>query len=95
LRTYRDRLDVGSRKLELDAVFFTGDLTFSGQVEQYKLATKMLDEVLDACGLATQRDKVFIVPGNHDVDRGAITSGIKSYFKDLLDPREKTDENDE
>jgi predicted phosphodiesterase len=56
----------------LDAVFFTGDVVFSSQIEQYSLATKWFEKILDACDLSGQRNKFFIVPGNHDVDRGVV-----------------------
>jgi 3',5'-cyclic AMP phosphodiesterase CpdA len=79
--------------LELDAVFFTGDLAFSGQQEEYTPATEMLDEILDKCGLTGRREKLFIVPGNHDVDWSAVRDSHKSFANDLLDPREETDES--
>jgi calcineurin-like phosphoesterase family protein len=79
--------------LELDAVFFTGDLAFSGQQEEYTMATEMLDEILDKCGLTGRREKLFIVPGNHDVDWSAVRDSHKSFANDLLDPREETDES--
>jgi predicted phosphodiesterase len=59
--------------LQPDAVFFTGDIAFSGQKDQYDQASKWLDKVLEACGLQGRRDRMFIVPGNHDVDRGEVT----------------------
>ncbi|MBC8493123.1 MAG: metallophosphoesterase [Chloroflexi bacterium] len=95
--TFNDMLSDIEERLEeeglnLDAVFFTGDVAFSGQVEQYEQATERLDEILEACGLSGQRNRFFIVPGNHDVDRGEVnrTKGIcrlhEDNAKDLLDP---------
>jgi predicted phosphodiesterase len=86
----REQLD--KEYLDLDAIFFTGDLVFSGQEKEYTLATKMLDEVLDACGLTGCRDKVFIVPGNHDVDRNAVKGSHEDVIEGLLDPQKKTNE---
>ena len=52
-----------------DVVFFTGDISSSGQKEQYDQVGKWLDEILDVCGLSGQRQRLFVVPGNHDVNR--------------------------
>jgi 3',5'-cyclic AMP phosphodiesterase CpdA len=78
--------------LELDAVFFTGDVVFSGQKEQYDGVGKWLDEILDVCGMTGRRDKLFIVPGNHDVDRTTVEQPdwfyehYKDFAKGLLNP---------
>ena len=50
-----------------DLIFATGDIANSGRTEEYKLATRFFDALLDAAGL--QRCRLFVVPGNHDVDR--------------------------
>jgi predicted phosphodiesterase len=76
-----------------DAVFFTGDLAFSGQEEEYTMATTVLDDVLNACGLADRRDKLFIVPGNHDINRKAVKRSHKSVTADLLNPDRKPGED--
>ena len=56
-------------------VFVTGDIAFSGGGRrpvaggsEYALAATWLDQVVKVLGLG--RDQVFLVPGNHDVDRG-------------------------
>ncbi|MBM3133775.1 MAG: hypothetical protein FJZ89_00485 [Chloroflexi bacterium] len=52
-----------------DVVFFTGDVAFSGKSEEYEKAINYFDNLLEACGLKDKRDKLYLVPGNHDVDR--------------------------
>jgi formylglycine-generating enzyme required for sulfatase activity/predicted MPP superfamily phosphohydrolase len=52
-----------------DLIFATGDIAQSGKAKEYETATKFFDDLLDAAGL--NRDRLFIVPGNHDVDRKA------------------------
>ncbi|MCB9701893.1 MAG: metallophosphoesterase [Myxococcales bacterium] len=56
-------------------VFVTGDIAFSGGgrrpvagSSEYQLAATWLDGLAEVLGLG--RDQVFLVPGNHDVDRG-------------------------
>ncbi len=50
-----------------DLMFAMGDIAFSGKRAQYELATVFFDELLAAAGL--ERRQLFVIPGNHDVDR--------------------------
>jgi UDP-2,3-diacylglucosamine pyrophosphatase LpxH len=50
-----------------DLIFATGDIAHGGKPEEYKLATKLFDDLLNAAKLDKQ--KLFVIPGNHDVDR--------------------------
>jgi len=52
-----------------DLIFATGDIAQNGKAKEYESATKFFDDLLDAAGL--NRDRLFIVPGNHDVDRSS------------------------
>lgn len=63
-----------------DLVFCTGDIAF-GQtsknplVDQYSLAESFFDELLLVCGTDGQplpKERLFVVPGNHDINREAI-----------------------
>ncbi len=49
-----------------DLIFATGDIARSGKAREYAIATTFFEALLDAAGLT--RDRLFIVPGNHDVD---------------------------
>lgn len=51
----------------LDLIFVTGDLAQSGRAEEYVLVVELLERLMAATGVA--RERVFVVPGNHDVDR--------------------------
>ena len=53
-----------------DLIFATGDIAHSGQAEEYDIATKFFDQILEAAGLT--RHRLYIIPGNHDVDRKRI-----------------------
>ncbi|MBI2908061.1 MAG: metallophosphoesterase [Chloroflexi bacterium] len=50
-----------------DLVFATGDVAYHGRDKEYNPATKFFDDLLEAAGL--ERCHLFLVPGNHDVDR--------------------------
>lgn len=52
----------------LDLIFVTGDLAQSGRSEEYALVVELLELLMEATRVP--RERVFVVPGNHDVDRG-------------------------
>lgn len=53
-----------------NVILVGGDIAYHGLVEEYDSALRWLSELADAAG-CTLSD-VFVVPGNHDVDRGVI-----------------------
>ncbi len=54
----------------LDFVIITGDIAYSGKQEEYKVAKAFCQSLLEAVDLPL--DRLYLVPGNHDVDRGEI-----------------------
>ena len=50
-----------------DLICFTGDIAYSGQSHEYAEATLFFDELLTRLGV--DKSRLFVVPGNHDVDR--------------------------
>jgi len=60
-----ERFRTNGRKPDL--VFATGDVAASGKAGEYELATRFFDDLINAAAL--QRRHLFVVPGNHDVDR--------------------------
>ena len=82
--------------LRPDFAVVSGDIAFSGQQDEYILAGHFFDDLLQVTGLSKSR--LLVVPGNHDVNRKAISRGTRT-ITDALDSREKmaevlTDEND-
>ncbi len=55
-----------------DLIIITGDLAYGGKREDYEIAGVFCDKLLKATGLG--RDRLFIVPGNHDVNRAEVPS---------------------
>ena len=74
-RPYRTRMlqDVRDRVEELgpaDAILIGGDIAFKGAPEEYQTAMEWIGELSSAaCCL---RERIFVIPGNHDVDRAII-----------------------
>ncbi len=66
-----------------DFVVATGDLSFSGQVPEYNQVSDFFDGISTASGVL--RDRIFCVPGNHDVDRERqklCFLGARHYLQD-------------
>ncbi len=68
-------------------VFVTGDLANRGKSEELQQAAAFLREVMAALGL-TPEAHLFVVPGNHDVDRDAVARMDRLVVRDLLDTKD-------
>ncbi|TCQ14084.1 metallophosphoesterase [Rhizobium sp. PP-CC-3G-465] len=74
-RPYRTRLiqDVRERVAELGsagAILIGGDIAFKGAPEEYTTAMTWIKELAAVAGCPPER--IFVIPGNHDVDRSLI-----------------------
>lgn len=74
----------------VDAIFFTGDLVWSGRQAEYDEAAGFLDALLRVAG-DLSRERLFLVPGNHDLDRGRITSAVAALGASLV-PQGRADQ---
>jgi len=67
-------------------IFCTGDIAF-GQTpdcpmpEQYQPAKDFFDQLLACCGL--ERERLFVVPGNHDVNRKKVLAGQQHHLRTM------------
>ena len=67
-----------------DFIVISGDIAFASRPEEYNLARQFLDKLLETINLS--KDRLFLVPGNHDVDRSAIE--LPADVPDTPDDRE-------
>lgn len=68
-----------------DLVIITGDLAFAGKAEEYQLAQSWLEQELwPALKVDLPRDRLLLVPGNHDVDRSQVGQGVRHIQNGLL-----------
>ncbi|HLO85793.1 MAG TPA: SIR2 family protein [Nostocaceae cyanobacterium] len=71
IRDIEERENISPDLAKIDFIIFSGDVAYSGKKEEYEAAREYLfDPVLKATGLSTKR--LFIIPGNHDLDRTAF-----------------------
>ncbi|MCP4545099.1 MAG: hypothetical protein GY835_01380 [bacterium] len=75
-----------------DAVFFTGDLTFSGASEEFKMLDDILKEIWQSLSTLRSTPILLPVPGNHDLKRPTHLSAGHQILK-IWD--EKTDLHDD
>ncbi len=68
-----------------DFVVITGDIAFSGQAAEYRYAVEFLKDLLKR--LQISQERLFVIPGNHDVDREAGVpseqDNISGYVRSL------------
>ena len=68
LKDIRERNKISSDLEKIDFVIFSGDVAFGGKPEEYQAAKEQFFQpILEACKL--EPEQLFIVPGNHDLDR--------------------------
>ena len=65
----------------IDLICFTGDVAFSGKPEEYDYATSFFSALRDHLHVPPER--LFIIPGNHDVDRSIAAREWKALRKAL------------
>ncbi len=74
----------------IDLICFTGDIAYSGRKEEYAYAADVFfDPLLRLLQLSTHA--LFVVPGNHDVDRSLINGdpeGTEQLLQTLTTPDE-------
>src|SRR5687767_11762584 len=80
-------------KEKIDAIFFTGDLVFSGTNptnfdEAYSFLFKRLTEELDISA-----ENIFVTEGNHDINRNETSKAVIHYFDEKVCDNDKL--NDE
>ena len=68
-------------KLAPDLILVSGDIAFSGAPAEYDLAQAFFDKLLAMTGLSKER--MFVVPGNHDVNRDKISQGALAHVSSL------------
>src|SRR5262249_14108589 len=80
----RRRADIGAELRALDFLVFSGDLAYRGLAEEYHAAREhFLEPVLQAAGVP--RERLFLVPGNHDLERELLEVLPHDLWRTLRD----------
>ena len=65
-----------------DLIFITGDISFSGQKEEFNIAQTFIDKLRDIVSI--DKEYIFFVPGNHDIDRTEEEDAIIGARKQII-----------
>jgi DNA repair exonuclease SbcCD nuclease subunit len=74
---------IKENSLDVNFIIVSGDVSYSSKPEEYEIAANFLDRLLKISNL--DKKDLFLVPGNHDVDRTAITPGAQAISDGLKD----------
>ncbi len=80
LRGLVDLLARDRQEFPLDLLFVTGDLANAGKTDEYVLVVDLLKRLMEVTGVPPER--MFVVPGNHDVDRDVGRWLLRTLSKD-------------
>ncbi|MCP4702788.1 MAG: metallophosphoesterase [Gammaproteobacteria bacterium] len=62
---------LGINNKPLDFIVITGDVAFAGNMADYEVAKTFCGDLLKVTGLS--RERLYLVPGNHDINRDAVS----------------------
>ena len=69
------------KKISFDFIFITGDVTYSGQNQEFVLAKNFIDRLSRVASVSL--DNIVVVPGNHDVNRKAVPFSAQNSISSL------------
>jgi hypothetical protein len=72
-----------------DLIFLSGDLAQRGKPDEYRVVEVFVQRLLAATGVPAER--LFLVPGNHDVDRGQVEKRHLKWWYDFEEQDEIAD----
>lgn len=76
-----------TQRFRPDFIFFTGDAAFGATsdeklTDQYQFVRSVLEDVRKAFEPEVAKRNIYIVPGNHDVDRSEVTPDHTAWLRD-------------
>jgi predicted MPP superfamily phosphohydrolase len=76
----------------IDVVILTGDVAWSARTVEYEEAHKWLADLLRKLNIGP--DRLFVVPGNHDLDRDYIKNEVLAVHQQIRRDPKKLDDYD-
>lgn len=74
-RMMRDLTEQVQRLGKVGAILVGGDVAFKAAPDEYRTARAWIQQLSEISGCPKER--IFVVPGNHDVDRGIIKNSVQ------------------
>ena len=69
----------------VDKILICGDIANRGKAEEYEVAEKFIKELFEHLGCNERQTQLYVVPGNHDIDRDVNAISRQSFLPALLD----------
>lgn len=69
----------------VNQILICGDIAYKGKESEYQKAEEFLDRVFEHLGCDEMQTQVYVVPGNHDIDRSVNASTRLALRSTLLD----------
>ena len=94
LNPFLERLkeDKSESGLAPEIVVVTGDVACNGDEKEYELAKEFFDKLLSTLGLTS--DRLFIVPGNHDLKRTKLKMSSTWNFETMKEVNDLLEDTD-
>jgi len=90
VRDIRERSSISPDLENIDFIVFSGDAASSGRAEEYEdVKEEFFERILEAAGDVSPR-RLFIVPGNHDLDEAKL-KGLPAEFLEGCPTRDEAD----
>ena len=70
--------EICKTEIKPNLLIITGDIAYSGMKQEYILAKEFINKIAVFCEI--EIDNIFIIPGNHDVDRSKIGAGQLDWW---------------
>lgn len=70
----------------VNQILICGDIANTGKAEEYERAEGFIKDVFEHLGCDEKQTQLYVVPGNHDIDRNVNKSSRLSFRSSLLDP---------
>lgn len=74
------------------AILIGGDVAFKADPDEYKVAWTWIQELATICNCP--RERIFVVPGNHDIDRSVVRKSMPIQSAQHMVASAKLDEKD-
>lgn len=69
----------------VNQILICGDIANTGKAEEYERAEGFIKDVFEHLGCDEKQTQLYVVPGNHDIDRNVNKSSRLSFRSSLLD----------
>lgn len=88
---FKEAMDDIRDKGGVNQILICGDVANKGKAEEYEKAEAFIKEIFEHLGCDEKQTQLYVVPGNHDIDRDVYKLSRLSFRPTLLDPAKGDD----